>query len=99
MSLISIQETKINHVFVSSGAFSAFDKDGDGIIKLNVLEVRKLNGVLSLMLCFNVFLCGCLQCCLNYFIIFEIVRRAFDKSFSKAFSKIFCQRAATRQYF
>lgn len=24
---------------VSTGAFNAFDKDGDGIIKLNVLEV------------------------------------------------------------
>lgn len=26
----------------SSGAFNAFDKDGDGIIKLNVLEVIQL---------------------------------------------------------
>ncbi len=24
-----------------AGAFNAFDKDGDGIIKLNVLQVRK----------------------------------------------------------
>lgn len=26
----------------SAGAFNAFDKDGDGIIKLNVLEVIQL---------------------------------------------------------
>lgn len=30
----------IVHIFsVFAGAFNAFDKDGDGIIKLNVLEV------------------------------------------------------------
>ena len=26
--------------FPNTGAFNAFDKDGDGIIKLNVLEVK-----------------------------------------------------------
>lgn len=32
----------------SSGAFNAFDKDGDGIIKLNVLEVIKTMGITGL---------------------------------------------------
>lgn len=39
---------------VPSGAFHAFDKDGDGIIKLNVLEVTTF----VLMCFFKVFLYG-----------------------------------------
>lgn len=29
-----------------TGAFQAFDKDGDGLIKLNVVEVRSLYSLL-----------------------------------------------------
>lgn len=31
---------KLACAFFHTGAFNAFDKDGDGIIKLNVLEVK-----------------------------------------------------------
>lgn len=35
------------HSFFHTGAFNAFDKDGDGIIKLNVLEVKPKDVVYS----------------------------------------------------
>lgn len=37
--------------FLHTGAFNAFDKDGDGTIKLNVLEVKPArSGTLALYL-------------------------------------------------
>lgn len=41
--------SSICHMLFHTGAFNAFDKDGDGIIKLNVLEVSATNtGVLCI---------------------------------------------------